>query len=129
MNMASALTTYKKAQANDVQFTDSPHELIRIVFRVLLENLTSLQVAVTADNLQWQKPFQKCSTALSILRDSLDFENGGEIAANLDQIYSYSLDQLSKIIKDDNEYELDAVIAIISSLVDAWGSISSIGKP
>ena len=28
------------------------------------------------------------------------------------------------IIKDDKEYELDTVISIISSLVDAWSSMS-----
>lgn len=124
MNMASALTTYKKAQANDVQFTDSPHELIRIVFRVLLENLTSLQVAVTADNLQWQKPFQKCSTALSILRDSLDFENGGEIAANLDGLYAYSQERLFHAVGKSEVKNVEEVHKIISDISDAWSQIN-----
>ncbi len=124
MNMASALTTYKKAQANDVQFTDSPHELIRIVFRVLLENLSTLQEAVTADSLEWQKPFQKCSTALSILRDSLDFENGGEIASNLDGLYAYSQERLFHAVGKSEDTNVKEVQKIITEISSAWSEIT-----
>ena len=122
--MASALTTYKKAQANDVQFTDSPHELIRIVFRVLLENLSTLQEAVTADSLEWQKPFQKCSTALSILRDSLDFENGGEIASNLDGLYAYSQERLFHAVGKSEDTNVKEVQKIITEISSAWSEIT-----
>ena len=124
MNMACALTTYKKAQANDVQFTDSPHELIRIVFRVLLENLSTLQEAVTADSLEWQKPFQKCSTALSILRDSLDFENGGEIASNLDGLYAYSQERLFHAVGKSEDTNVKEVQKIITEISSAWSEIT-----
>ena len=62
----------------------------------------------------------KAVAAIEILKSSLNFEQGGDIARNLEQIYEYSLNQLSLIIKNDKEYELDTVISIISSLVDAW---------
>ena len=57
MNISSALSTYKKANATDVEFSDSPHELIRIVFKVLLENLEKLEKTVVLENTDWQKPF------------------------------------------------------------------------
>ena len=66
----------------------------------------------------------KAVAAFEILKSSLNFETGGEIAKNLEQIYNYSLNQLHLIIKDDKEYELDTVISIINSLVDAWSSMS-----
>ena len=63
--------------------------------------------------------------AFERVSSSLNCENGGENGKNLEQIYNYSLNQLHLIIKDDKEYELDSVISIISSLVDAWSSISA----
>ena len=125
MNMASAVKTYKKAQANDVQFTDSPHELIRIVFRVLLENLGSLKVTVAEEGLDWQKPFQKCTTALAILRDSLDFDNGGEIATNLDGLYAYSQQRLFHGVGKSEVKEINEVEWIISEISSAWTEIKN----
>ena len=44
-----------------------------------------------------------CIQAFSyeILKTSLNFEEGGEIAKNLEQIYNYSLNQLNLIIKEE----------------------------
>tara|TARA_B100001250_G_scaffold139801_1_gene119745 strand:- start:191 stop:601 length:411 start_codon:yes stop_codon:yes gene_type:complete len=128
MNVQSALNAYKETNLSEVE-SASPHRLIELTFQDLKRNLLIVRRHLNEGKPVGGLEASKSMAALEILRTSLNFEDGGEIAANLDQIYAYSLDQISKIIKDDNEYELDAVIAIISSLVDAWGSISSIGKP
>ena len=94
------------------------------MFRVLLENLSTLQEAVTADSLEWQKPFQKCSTALSILRDSLDFENGGEIASNLDGLYAYSQERLFHAVGKSEDTNVKEVQKIITEISSAWSEIT-----
>tara|TARA_B100000029_G_C17252236_1_gene843186 strand:- start:308 stop:694 length:387 start_codon:yes stop_codon:yes gene_type:complete len=128
MNVQSALNAYKETSLSEVE-SASPHRLIELTFQDLKRNLLILRRQLNEGRRVGGLEASKSIAALEILRSSLNFEDGGEIAGNLDQIYVYSLDQLSKIIKDDNEYELDAVIAIISSLVDAWGSISGVETP
>ena len=128
MNVQSALNAYKETSLSEVE-SASPHRLIELTFQDLKRNLLILRRQLNEGRKVGGLEASKSIAALEILRSSLNFEDGGEIAGNLDQIYVYSLDQLSKIIKDDNEYELDAVIAIISSLVDAWGSISGVDTP
>ena len=127
MNVQSALNAYKETDLSEVEGA-SPHRLIELTFQDLKRNLLFMRRKLNEGTRVGGVEASRSIAALEILRASLNFEHGGEIAANLDQIYAYSLDQLARIIKDDNEHEIDAVIAIISSLVDAWTSISSSEK-
>ena len=123
MNVQSALNAYKETNRSEVEVA-SPHRLIELTFQDLKRNLLILRKQINDGQKVGGLESSKAIAALEILRSSLNFEEGGEIAANLEQIYVYSLSQLSDILKDDSEHELDSVIAIISSLVDAWTSIS-----
>ncbi len=124
MNVQSALNAYKETNLSEIDGA-SPHRLIELTFQDLKRNLLVMRKQMSEGSRVGGLEASKSIAALEILRSSLNFENGGEIASNLDQIYVYSLDQLAKIIKDDKQHEIDSVIAIISSLVDAWTSISS----
>ena len=124
MNVQSALNAYKETNLSEIEGA-SPHRLIELTFQDLKRNLLFMRRKLNEGEKIGGLEASKSIAALEILRSSLNFEDGGEIAANLEQIYSYSLDQLSKIIKDDKEHEIDSVIAIVSSLVDAWSTLSS----
>ena len=124
MNVQSALNAYKETDLTEIDDA-SPHKLIELTFKDLKKNLLIIRRKLDENKSIGGLESAKAIAAFEILRSSLNFENGGEIAKNLEQIYSYSLNQLHLVIKDDKEYELDSVISIISSLVDAWSSISA----
>jgi len=124
MNVQSALNAYKETDLTEIDDA-SPHKLIELTFKDLKKNLLIIRRKLDENKSIGGLESAKAIAAFEILRSSLNFENGGEIAKNLEQIYNYSLNQLHLIIKDDKEYELDSVISIISSLVDAWSSISA----
>ena len=123
MNVQSALNAYKETNLTEVEDA-SPHKLIELTFKDLNKNLQIIKQKLNDNVKIGGLESAKAVAAIEILKSSLNFESGGEIAKNLEQIYNYSLNQLHLIIKDDKEYELDTVISIISSLVDAWSSIS-----
>ena len=124
MNVQSALNAYKETDLTEIDDA-SPHELIELTFKDLKKNLLIIRRKLDENKSIGGLESAKAIAAFQILKSSLNYENGGEIAKNLEQIYNYSLNQLHLIIKDDKEYELDSVISIISSLVDAWSSISA----
>ena len=124
MNVQSALNAYKETDLTEID-NATPHKLIELTFKDLKKNLLIIRRKLNENKSIGGLESAKAIAAFEILRSSLNFENGGEIAKNLEQIYNYSLNQLHLIIKDDKEYELDSVISIISSLVDAWSSISA----
>ena len=124
MNVQSALNTYKETNLSEIEDA-SPHRLIELTFKDLRKNLLIIRRKIDEKEKIGGLEAAKSVAALEILKSSLNFEQGGEIAKNLQQIYDYSLNQLHLIIKDDKEYELETVISIITSLVDAWSSIST----
>lgn len=124
MNVQSALNAYKETNLSEVEDA-SPHKLIELTFKDLNKNLQIIRQKLNNNVKIGGLESAKAVAAIEILKSSLNFETGGEIAKNLEQIYNYSLSQLHLIIKDDKEYELDTVISIIGSLVDAWSSIST----
>ncbi len=123
MNLASAIESYKQVKITEIGAEESPHELIRIVFQVLQENLTELSTKIHLTDESWQKSFDKCMFALSILRESLDFEKGGEIATNLDRLYSFSQSQILKAVGKSSSDLLKVAIDIISDISSAWDEI------
>ena len=122
MNVQSALNAYKETDLSEID-SASPHRLIEMTFQDLKKNLLIIRRTLNNGKRIGGDEAARSIAALEILRTSLNFKDGGDIAKNLDQIYVYSLDQLAKIIKDDSEHELDSVIAIVTSLVDAWSTI------
>ena len=128
MNLATAIASYKQVKVTEIVDEDSPHELIRIVFQVLLENLETLKVNVKFTDERWHKPFNKCMFALSILRESLDFEKGGEVAANLDSLYAYSQKTLLQAVGKSSPDSLNSVLGVIKDLSSAWDQIKPLQK-
>ena len=122
MNVQSALNAYKETDLSEID-SASPHRLIEMTFQDLKKNLLIIRRTLNDGKRIGGDEASRSIAALEILRASLNFKDGGDIAKNLDQIYIYSLDQLANIIKDDSEHELDSVIAIVTSLVDAWSTI------
>ena len=124
MNVQSALNAYKETNLSEIEDA-SPHRLIELTFKDLRKNLLIIRRKIDEKEKIGGLEAAKSVAAFEILKSSLNFEQGGEIAKNLQQIYDYSLNQLQLIIKEDKQYELDTVISIITSLVDAWSSIST----
>ena len=124
MNVQSALNAYKETDLTEID-NATPHKLIELTFKDLKKNLLIIRRKLDENKSIGGLESAKAIAAFQILKSSLNYENGGEIAKNLEQIYNYSLNQLQLVIKNDKEYELDSVISIISSLVDAWSSISA----
>ena len=125
MNVQSALNAYKETNLSEIEDA-TPHKLIELTFKDLKKNLLIIRRKLNENEPIGGLESAKAVAAIEILKSSLNFDQGGEIARNLEQIYDYSLNQLTLIIKNDKEYELDTVISIINSLVDAWSSMEKI---
>ncbi|MEE2774073.1 MAG: flagellar protein FliS [Pseudomonadota bacterium] len=123
MNLATAIASYKEVKVTEVSDEESPHELIRIVFQVLQENLDILKKNVKYTDDRWQKPFNKCMFALSILRESLDFEKGGEVADSLDALYAFAQKTMLKAVGKSSSENLEIVFTIIQDISSAWDEI------
>ena len=104
-----------------------PHKIIKEILTDLKKNMETLAYSIdnepTVSSIK-SKSFSKCLTAIYILQSSLDFENGGEIADNLYNIYEFCKGGVMKgFTKRDSKLIYDA-IPPIDEILDGWKQIN-----
>ena len=57
------------------------------------------------------------------LRDSLDFDAGGELASNLDSLYEYSIRLLTRAHAREDDKIFSEVMDLMVGIRDAWQEI------
>ena len=62
----------------------------------------------------------KAAAMIGELQAALDCEKGGEIAASLNQLYSYMLNRLATANYDQKIEPLDEVLQLLGTLQSAW---------
>jgi flagellar protein FliS len=65
----------------------------------------------------------KANEMISELRLSLDFEQGGAIAQNLDALYAFSLRQLFEATRSPDVAKIDGVLRVMSELRDGFAAV------
>ena len=59
------------------------------------------------------------------LMASLDYDKGGEIAANLDALYGFVLDAITRANVDEEERVLRPAIQVLETLVSGWRELEA----
>lgn len=102
----------------------SPHRLVQVLFEELLKAIDTMLAAQRMG--QAARRSERQSRALSILHaleTSLDFENGGEIAANLASIYREARRLITAGGRDGQPAPVEQARAILAEIAGAWDEI------
>ncbi len=124
MNTQSALKSYAKVQYRTDVEVASPHRLIDMLFEGALERITQAKGAMQYGNIAMKG--QKINSAISIvggLRESLNTDEGGDIAFNLDNLYVYIQSILAKAHITNNPAQLEEAATLLGDLRSAWKQI------
>ena len=127
MNMAklhNAVQQYNQVGVASSVESASPHRLIQMLMAGALE-----KIAIAKGYMERQEIAQKgrhISWAITIidgLRASLNLEQGGEIAQNLDDLYDYMTRRLARANVENNTDLLDEVASLLRTIKGAWDEI------
>ena len=103
----------------------SPHKLVMMLFDGAMVSIASATQHMQAGDITAKG--QAISKAISIiengLRASLDKRVGGELALNLDALYSYMNTRLLTANLQNEPTMLDEVYQLLKGLRDAWEAI------
>jgi flagellar protein FliS len=116
---------YNKMAVQTGVDSGSPHRLVQMLFEGALE-----KIAVAKGHLDRGETPQKgrhISWAISIiegLRASLDMEQGGDIATNLNDLYDYMKRRLLEANIANDGTILDEVSSLLREIKDAWDAIA-----
>ncbi len=105
-------------------------QLIQMLLDGLIESLTVAEGHINRKSIA-EKSFHLSRAGRIVigLQSALDFEKGGDIAKNLNELYGYVTRRLLHInIKNDVE-ALREVRSLISQIRDAWTLVPSLTAP
>lgn len=103
---------------------ESPHRLIQMLMEGLLARINLAKGAMAHGDMEAKSLY--ISKAIGIvggLNESLDLEQGGELAANLRQLYDYINLRLLEASRDNSQAILDEVSGLMRDIKEAWDAI------
>ncbi len=124
MNTRLALDSYSKVHYSANVEAASPHKLITMLFDGALERITQAKGAMQYGNVELKG--KKINSAVAIiggLRQSLDKDQGSDIAENLDALYIYIQNILARAHLKNDSALLDEASSLLSQLASAWKEI------
>ena len=127
MNYSASMRQYVNDDIAAKTSNLDPHKIIKEVLTELKKNMETLAYSIdnepTVSSIK-SRSFSKCLTAIYILQSSLDFENGGDIADNLYNIYEFCKGGVMKgFTKRDSKLIYDS-IPPIDEILDGWKQIN-----
>jgi flagellar protein FliS len=102
----------------------SPHKLIQMLLDGALDKISTAKGALQRGEIALRG--RQISQAISIidgLRASLDMEKGGEVSANLFELYSYMERRLFEANLQKNMAMLDEVSSLLGQIKSSWDAI------
>lgn len=125
MNAMAALKQYQSVNTQAQAVDASPHRLIQMLMEGGLTRLAQARGAIERGQLaQKGELIGKAIAIIGGLRDGLNFEQGGEIAANLDALYEYMVSRLLEANLKSDVALVDEVSGLLRNVKTGWDGIA-----
>jgi flagellar protein FliS len=118
------MNQYKSVSVQSGMTDATPHHLITMLFDGALDRVASAKGAIGREEIS--RKGELLGSAIAIIdsmRASLDYQKGGEIAANLGSLYDYIESRLVEANATSNVALLDEVSSLLREIKAGWGAI------
>ena len=103
----------------------SPHHLITLLLDGALRRLDDAEQHLEAGRRDLQvDSLEATASIVRGLRDSLDLEQGGDLAANLDDLYDYMLRRLNLAAANGDGGPMKEVAGLLDVIREGWTAIA-----
>ncbi len=119
-----AFDSYGAVQVATGVATADNVKLILMLFDGLLESLAAARGHMTHGNIaEKSKAIARSTRIILGLQGALDFEKGGELAQNLDELYGYVTRRLVRANGHNDLDILEEVRSLMAEIRDAWSTL------
>lgn len=123
--MDSKLTQYRKSETE----SKSVAELIVMVYDGAIDNLKKAAELYKAENMQdGYEAMEKAKRFVVHLYTTLDEEKGGEVAANLSEMYAYLIERMNFIQATKDIETINNSIDMLSNIKEGWVGLAEQAK-
>ena len=122
------VTSSRAAQAYRRVESESrlPLELVVMLYDGALRFLVEAGEAHARKDLRARgKAISRVLAIMSELQNTLDIEKGGQVADQLDNLYTYVMSRLIDVTVKQDVAAIDEVHQLLTPLRDAWGQIAT----
>ncbi|MFH7586149.1 flagellar export chaperone FliS [Oceanimonas smirnovii] len=122
--MRGSLKAYKSVAVSSQKDVASPYRMVQMLLAGALERLARAKSA-----MEQNQPAQKgelIGSALAIvaeLQAALDVDAGGDIAANLDNLYDFAARELMQANSENSVERLESAAGVLREIKAAWDAI------
>jgi len=119
-----ALNQYSNVEQNVQAEYATPHQLTKMLFSGALRSLAIAETAMKKK--QFQLKGEQLARTINIIEgldDSLDLEQGGELAENLRGLYIYMVQRLYKSSFDNDPVIVREITDLLREISTAWDNI------
>lgn len=125
MYSMSALKQYQTVSTTSQVSDASPHRLIQMLMEGGLTRIAQARGALSRGQLsQKGELIGKTIAIVGGLRESLNHQQGGEIAGNLDRLYDYMISRLVEANVKNEEAPLLEVADLLRNVKEGWDAIA-----
>jgi flagellar secretion chaperone FliS len=126
MNSYSAVQHYSSVKVHSGVEAASPHRLIQMLFEGALERIAQAKGAMIQHQIARKgELIGKAIAIVGGLQGSLNDKEGGNLAANLDQLYDYIIRRLTRANFENNTEYLDECGRLLGEIKTAWDTIGN----
>ncbi|HHR6051055.1 TPA: flagellar export chaperone FliS [Providencia alcalifaciens] len=127
MYQRKANQAYQQVSLESEIANATPYQLIQILFKGALSALKRGEIFMEQGNIA--EKGKEISKAIDIidtgLKQSLNYEAGGELAENLASLYEYMTRQLLRANIENNVTYIQEVYQLLSDIASAWQQIGA----
>lgn len=125
MNAMTAMRQYQSVNTQAKAVDASPHRLIQMLMEGGLSRLAQARGAMDRGQVAIKgELIGKAIAIIGGLREGLDLDKGGEVAANLDRLYEYMITRLFEANLHNAVAPLEEVAVLLRNVKSGWDAIA-----
>ncbi|MBB1320135.1 flagellar export chaperone FliS [Shewanella sp. SR43-8] len=122
--MRSSLQSYRKVSLDSEISVASPHRIIQMMFAGGLERLAQSRYAIeNGDMINKGLFIGKAIGIINGLNNSLNMDEGGEIAGNLSKLYDFIILKVTEANLRNDAQAIDDAVSVLRTLKEGWDAI------
>lgn len=120
-----AFRAYQETGTSTAIMDATSHQLTALLFKAVLDKLAIAEGAISRGDVPLRcDAISKAINIVMELKSTLDLENGGQIAGELDRLYEFSISGLLDANLQDSVEKIRSVRAVMSEVNEAWIQIA-----
>ena len=122
-----AIESYGQVKVSTGASQSNNVELIQMLFDGLIESLSTAKGHIQHNNVsEKSKAIARASRIVLGLQGALDFEKGGDLAGNLNELYNYVTRRLLHVNARNDLKALEEIHGLMTEIRSAWETVPAL---